>query len=403
MTVPDPQGTHGGPPPHATRDEAFAATRQHWGPAEDAMDRSVDALPERVVYSEGDDETAVVPPPGPRTPASPGRWRQPAADVPAVTAEDMARDETRARERARDHLHRLARRRRRPDDSEWMHRALSTLPVCVIDLETTGGRHDNDEILEVGAVLLRGAECVREFSTLVDPQRPITAAAHRVHRIGAADVVGAPRVHELLPWIRELAAHRVLLFHNAGFDLGFLQRAFAEAEQEPLRQPVIDTVVVARRLMGGRCGLGRLGQRLGIDLPHAHRALADARLTAQVWGRLCDYLVAAGATRLAEVPGVVARASRHRRRVRPRHRELLQTLQAAIVTGTCLELAYRTTAGSEPHLLQVRPLRILHNRVCRVQDLERGHSADLWLDRIDSCRPADPHRADACVEPGHGV
>jgi DNA polymerase III epsilon subunit-like protein len=252
-------------------------------------------------------------------------------------------------------------------------------------------------------VLLRGDECVREFSSLVDPQRPISAAAHRVHRIGSADVVGAPRVHELLPWIRELAVHRVLLFHNAGFDLGFLQRAFEENGQEPLHQPVIDTVVVARRLMRGRCGLGSLGQRLGIDLPHAHRALADARLTAQVWLRLRQQLLTAGASCLGEVPGVVGRASRRRRRDRAPHRELLQTLHDAIRCARGLELAYRAVPGMEPHVLHVRPVRLLHNRACRMFDLERGVWCDLWLDRIDFCRPADPPGDDACAGSEHRV
>lgn len=377
-----------------------------WNPDDVVVDRRLDDLPDRVLYSEDDTE-----PPEPQRdppPAAPDHARTDRRTSALEPSEepsdaDIAAEASRAVERAAHHLQRLGRKRQRHGHAEWMHRDLSTLPVCVIDLETTGGRHDSDEILEVGAVLLRGDEPVREFSSLVDPERPITAAAHRVHRIGNADVAGAPRVNELLPWVRELAEHRVLLFHNAGFDLGFLQRAFAEAGQEPLRQPVIDTVVVARRLMGAPCGLGRLGQRLGIDLPHAHRALADARLTARVWLWLRGRLEQAGATTLGEVPGVIGRASGRARRMRSRSRALLHLLREAIGEAGPLEVAYRAAPGIEPVVLQVRPLRILHNRVCRVLDLETGATGDLQLDRVDSCRRHREHRQDACVDPDHGV
>ena len=360
-----------------------------------------DLPPRRVLYSEGDEEAPGetggegIDPPGSRVryTAEDGFSRATAAasrsaEGVLATPAQVAAEKRLAFDRASQHLQRLAGNRRPQQSSEWLRRPLSDLPVCIIDLETTGGSQDSDEILEVGAVLLRGREFVREFASLVDPQRPITRAAHLVHRITHTDISGAPRIEELLPWLRQLSDLRVLLFHNAGFDLGFLQRAFREAGQEPLQQPVIDTVVVARRLLGGRCALGVLGQRLAIDLPHAHRALADARLTAQVWLELVEVLEEAGATTLGQVPGVIGRARLQARRRRPRHTQLLELFESAIASQQALELAYRAGRGMEPLVMQVLPQRLLHNRFCRVVDLDSLCEKDLYLDRIDRCGPA---------------
>lgn len=317
--------------------------------------------------------------------------RLPLPSVAPLSAEDIAEEKRQASFRAQSHLQKLSRKRQPVEPAPWMHRSLQDLPVCVIDLETTGGSGERDEILEVGAVLLRGADFVREFSSLVDPQRPITGAAQAVHRISEREIIGAPKIDELLPWIEEMAENRVLLFHNAGFDLGFLQRALGEAGRELLRQPVVDTVVMARRLLAGRCGLGTAAGRLGIELPHLHRALADAQLTAHLWLELVSILTKAGATSLGEVPGAHARPPRQRRRRRPRHLELLQVLEAAIGKGAALQIAYRAARGLEPVTMQIRPLRILFNRHCRVLDLDSNAECDVQLDRIDQLQPLLDH------------
>jgi len=387
------------------------ATHPAWNTGEVECERPLDALPDRVMYTEADDEqpspsppatASVVHPPQPQ-PVAFATPEQVARLTQVATPEQVAAEERHAAERARQHVAQLQRRRRRHPPAAWMRRPLEDLPVCVIDLETTGGTQEADEILEVGAVLLRGHEVVRTFDSLVDPMRSITPAAQRVHRIRAADLTGAPRIGTLLPWIRELASHRVLLFHNAGFDLGFLQRAFGEAGQELLQQPVLDTVVVARRLLGGRCGLGTLGRRLGIPMPHVHRALADARLTAEVWMRLLTVLEEAGATVLGEVPGAVGRAAARRRRTRPRHRELLGFLERARQQQCPVELAYRAATGLEPVRLHVRVGSLFEHRVCRVLDLDTGAECELRLDHIDQARLLEASRPAACTDAEHGV
>ena len=50
---------------------------------------------------------------------------------------------------------------------------LSEVTFVVLDLETTGGSPHDCAITEVGAVKLRGGECLGRFETLVNPGVPI--------------------------------------------------------------------------------------------------------------------------------------------------------------------------------------------------------------------------------------
>jgi DNA polymerase III epsilon subunit-like protein len=267
--------------------------------------------------------------------------------APEVTEHDVvaARDAlcVQAADAAAAHLERSAGRAARQARSgrvaaTALQRDLETARYCVIDTETTGARPGlGDELLEIGAVRVVGGELDLEFSSLVRPLGPITAGAHAVHGISAQDAATAPPVEEILPYVAEMGRDCVLVFHNAPFDLSFLQRALADAGRPVFEAPVIDTLVVARRLLGGRCGLGMLGERLGLEGPHLHRALPDARLTARLLIRLLAFLCDAGAERLEHVPGIAIRPARQRRRRGPASQRVAAAPRTGLVErrGRC--------------------------------------------------------------------
>ena len=50
---------------------------------------------------------------------------------------------------------------------------LANVTFCVLDLETTGSSTVDDAITEIGAVKVRGGECLGTFHSLVHPGRAI--------------------------------------------------------------------------------------------------------------------------------------------------------------------------------------------------------------------------------------
>ena len=160
--------------------------------------------------------------------------------------------------------------------------------VLALDTETTGmSPADGHRLVEVARVSVVDGALGEEWSTLVNPARPIPPDATRVHGIRDDMVAGAPAQAEVARTLREACADLPLAFHNAPFDLPFLLHLFREAGVPPLMNPVVDTLGLARGLFGtGSNALASLAQRLGVGGETAHRALGDTRMTARVFVEL---------------------------------------------------------------------------------------------------------------------
>ena len=156
------------------------------------------------------------------------------------------------------------------------------MTVAVIDVETTGLSPKTDRVVEIGVVLLddRG-EVEAEFETLVNPGRNVGPT--RLHGISASDVVEAPTFTDVAPYLRSLLAGRVVVAHNALFDLRFLGREFGRAGQPVDLSPTLCTMRLAPLFFGpGTRSLQALCGFVDIPLDHGHAALHDARATAQL-------------------------------------------------------------------------------------------------------------------------
>ena len=85
---------------------------------------------------------------------------------------------------------------------------LADVTFCVLDLETTGGDRDDDMITEIGAVKVRGGECLGTFQTLVNPGRAIPPQITVLTGLTDAVVAPAPRIETVLPSLLEFLRRR---------------------------------------------------------------------------------------------------------------------------------------------------------------------------------------------------
>jgi DNA polymerase III subunit epsilon len=159
---------------------------------------------------------------------------------------------------------------------------LSEATFCVVDVETTGGSAADGAITEVGAVKLRGGECLGTLQTLVNPGMAIPPEIVVLTGITGAMVLPAPRMDEVLPSLLEFAGDAVIVGHNVRYDLGFLNAALARAGRPRLSNQFVDTCALARRLVRDEvpdCRLSTLAARLRLGHQPTHRALDDALAT----------------------------------------------------------------------------------------------------------------------------
>jgi DNA polymerase III epsilon subunit family exonuclease len=182
---------------------------------------------------------------------------------------------------------------------------LAEVEFAVIDLETTGWSPEAAAITEIATVRVRGGRRMGEFASLVNPGVPVPAGIEDLTGISDWMLAAAPRLAAVLPGLLAFADGCVLVAHNAPFDIGFLSAACAQCGLAWPGFTVLDTVMLARRVMDPDevpdCKLGTLAGFFRTRTAPSHRALADARATADVLGWLIRRLTHHGVRTLSQL------------------------------------------------------------------------------------------------------
>ncbi|MCL7743998.1 3'-5' exonuclease [Guyparkeria hydrothermalis] len=185
-----------------------------------------------------------------------------------------------------------------PDlDTDW-----TESEYVVLDFETTGLDPRNDRLLSAGFVVMRGPTI--DLSTaehgLIRPDMAIPEASAVIHRITDDRAATGRPEREVLAEVLEAMSGRVLVAHNARFEIAFLSAACRRHFGAVPVVPVIDTLQLARRGFErrhlhhgpGELRLDSLRNRYHLPRYHAHHALVDALGTAELFSALCQDRVA---------------------------------------------------------------------------------------------------------------
>lgn len=164
-----------------------------------------------------------------------------------------------------------------------------TPDYVVFDLETTGVSVFSDEIIEISALKVEKGQVRDEFTTLVNPLRPIPSGASMVNEITDEMVAEAPSLQNVFGDFLDFVGDSVLVGHNIHtFDLKFLYRAAGDFYGKTLDNDYVDTLGMARSCLPGlsRYRLVDLAAHYHISAEGAHRALNDCRMNQQIFEAL---------------------------------------------------------------------------------------------------------------------
>ncbi len=170
--------------------------------------------------------------------------------------------------------------------------------IVSIDLETTGLDSQKDAIIEIGAVRFNNHRIESEWSTLINPGRPIPPFITQLTGITNQMILQAPVLEDVLADFVDFVGDAPILGHNVNFDLSFLkQKRIVEYND------AIDTYEIASVILptSERYNLRALTQSLGVPFPATHRALDDAHATRGVYLRLLEEAIEIPLNVLAEI------------------------------------------------------------------------------------------------------
>jgi len=186
---------------------------------------------------------------------------------------------------------------------------LSEVTFCVVDLETTGGSPQTSSISEIGALKVRCGRVLGSFATLVHPDEPVPAFVRLLTGISDELVADAPAIEAVLPSFLEFLRDAVIVAHNARFDVSFLNAALVRLSYPPLPNPVVDTAVLARKVLAGEVRdhkLATLARHFRCAHHPNHRAFPDVLATVDVLHGIIERAAGFGVTTFEDLVGLSA-------------------------------------------------------------------------------------------------
>lgn len=159
---------------------------------------------------------------------------------------------------------------------------------AIVDLETTGGRADQERVIEVAIALHDGKKVIEEFESLINPERSIPYNITRITGISTEMVKDAPKFFEVAKKVVEITEGAIFVAHNVRFDYSFLTYEFKRLGYTYTRKQLC-TVKMSRKafpkLAGGH-SLGNLIKQFDIKVSDRHRAMADVKATVDVFEKI---------------------------------------------------------------------------------------------------------------------
>lgn len=195
--------------------------------------------------------------------------------------------------------------------------SLSDSTYCVFDLETTGfNAGGDDQIIEIGAVLIKDGVIIDRFDELIDPKRPLSYKIVELTNITDDMLKGKDDeetvVKKFISWFKDYP----MVAHNAKFDTSFLEMAYKKYNLGTFNNCVMDTLELSRALDPeySKHGLSALVKRY--EVPWAedahHRADYDAEGTALVLDKMLKKLKTKKYSNINELNSLVDQKEIHK-------------------------------------------------------------------------------------------
>jgi exonuclease, DNA polymerase III, epsilon subunit family len=98
---------------------------------------------------------------------------------------------------------------------------------AIVDIETTGGSHKHEKITEIAVYVHDGKRVVKEFTSLINPERNIPYFITGLTGITNEMVAEAPKFYEVAKQLVEITEDCIFVAHNVNFDYHFVREEFA--------------------------------------------------------------------------------------------------------------------------------------------------------------------------------
>jgi len=160
---------------------------------------------------------------------------------------------------------------------------------AILDIETTGGKFNEEGITEIAIYKFDGHTIIDQFISLVNPEREIQQFVVKLTGINSNMLKNAPKFHEVAKRIIEITKDCIVVAHNSSFDYRILKTEYNRLGYDYIRNTLC-TVELSKKLILDQpsYSLGKLCRGLGIPTSDRHRANGDAVVTVKLFKLLLE-------------------------------------------------------------------------------------------------------------------
>jgi DNA polymerase-3 subunit epsilon len=160
---------------------------------------------------------------------------------------------------------------------------------AILDIETTGGKFNEEGITEIAIYKFDGHTIVDQFISLVNPEKEIQQFVVGLTGINNKMLQNAPKFYEIAKRVIEITKNCTLVAHNTTFDYRILSTEFDRLGYD-FNRNTLCTVELSKQLILDQpsYSLGKLTKALGIPMTDRHRASGDALATVQLFKLLLE-------------------------------------------------------------------------------------------------------------------
>ena len=155
---------------------------------------------------------------------------------------------------------------------------------AILDIETTGGKFNEEGITEIAIYRFDGEKIVDQFVSLINPEIPIQPFVQQLTGINDKMLINAPKFFQIAKRILEITENSILVAHNSSFDYRMLKIEFERLGYQ-FNISQLCTVKLSKKLIPDLKSykLGNLVKNLGIPISNRHRASGDALATVELF------------------------------------------------------------------------------------------------------------------------
>lgn len=160
---------------------------------------------------------------------------------------------------------------------------------AILDIETTGGKYNEEGITEIAIYKFDGHTVVDQFISLINPEKEIQQFVVKLTGINNKMLRNAPKFFEVAKRIVEITKNCTIVAHNTSFDYRILRTEFSRLGFTFDRNSLC-TVELSKKLILNKpsYSLGKLAKSVGIPIADRHRASGDALATVQLFKLLLE-------------------------------------------------------------------------------------------------------------------